>query len=190
MLLDPKFTHAIKKGYPLVLLCVVNHPDGVLRMWSGIGDLNYAGEIWKGGGLIANIEVSPRTTELRIDEVKLTLSQLSPDVLADLDGDVQNHIAMTWLVAVGPNRKVVGDPYLLDEIRLDYQTDNISENGIAAITITGQTGFWTLERSTDSAWSREEAILRWGTDTGGDPVETGFDFITSLRVKDTKWTIS
>lgn len=190
MLLDPKFTKALKRGAPLALMCLIDHPDGFVRMWSGQGDLRYDGEVWRGGGLIANIEVSPRTTELRIDEVRLTLNGLSPDRVAGIDGDVQNRLAYTWLAAIGPNRRVIGKPYLLDEMRLDYQTDNIGENGLAAITLTAQTGFWTLERSTDVSWSREEALLRWGNDTDGNAVETGFDFITSLRVKDTKWTIS
>lgn len=190
MLLDPKFTQALKKGYPLAVLCLIEHPDGDVRFWSGIGDLEYAGYTWRGGAMISGIEVTPRTTELRIDEVRLTLRGIEPDSIAHINGNVQNRLAYTWLAAIGPRQKVVGDPYLLDEMRLDYQSDAIGENGLASITITAQTGFWTLERSTEAAWSREEAILRWGTDTGGELIETGFDYITSLRVKDTKWTIS
>jgi hypothetical protein len=188
MLIDPAMAAALRgRRAALEVLVEIDHPDGRVHLWSGIGTLHYRGVAWKGAGTIGQITVAPRTTELRIDEVRLTLSGVDPEALMRVDMEIRNRIARTWLAAIGPGSKVVGTPRLLDEILLDHATDTIGEDGTAAITLIGQAGFWTLERSTETAWSREEGIHRFGVDGSGDPIETGFDYITSLKMKDTKW---
>jgi hypothetical protein len=182
MLLDLKFTQALKRRTAsLCILCEVDHPDGVVRLWSGIGALQYGGHTWAGAGVLGSITTAARTSELRVDEVRLSLSGVNAHDLAEVSMEIRNRIAKTWLAAVAPGNQVVG-VLLLDEILLDYATESIAENGQAVITLIGQAGFWTLERSTETVWSPQEAALRWG-----EGVETGFDYIPSLRMKDTTW---
>lgn len=183
MLLDVAMTRALRdRTAAVAILCEVDHPDGIVRLWSGIGTLQWNGQDWIGAGYLGEITTAARTTELRIDEVRLTLSGVAPHALAEVTMEIRNRTARTWLAAIGPSHKVVGTPLLLDEILLDYATESLAENGQASITLVGQAGFWTLERSTENVWSREDAVLRWG-----QGVETGFDYITSLRMKDTSW---
>ena len=189
MLLDPKFTQALRKRTAaLAVLCEVDHPDGPVYLWSGVGKLAWDGHVWIGAGVLGAITTAARTTELRIDDVRLSLSAVDTHALSEVSMDIRNRQARTWLAAIGPDYRVIGTPLPLDEILLDYATESIAENGLATLTLVGQAGFWTLERATEEAWSREDAIFQWGTDTSGEPIETGFDFITSLRMKDTKWT--
>lgn len=189
MLVDPKFAKAMRERRPLVLLAEINHPNGTAYFWSGVGTLHYRGLNWRGLGTLASIETSPRTTELRIDEVRMRLAYVDQNSLENLDDNIKNYKAYTWLAVLNNRMRIAGDPYLLDEILLDYSQEDISEQGIATLMLVGQTGFWTLERATEKAWSREESILRFGTDTGGEPIESGYDYITSLKVKDTKWSV-
>lgn len=187
MLLDPAFDAALRGRRPLAVICDIDMPDGMVRFWSGIGTLDYDGQTWTGAGVLSSIETSPKTTELRIDEVKLRLAGIGAGIVSDTDFTCRNRIARLFIVALDNAQHVVGTPYPIDEISLDYPIIELAEDGTARISLVGQSGFWTLERSTDKAWSREEGNLLWGFDTSGAQVETGFDYITSLRIKDTKW---
>lgn len=167
-------------------------PDDDLQRVSSRGFLYPAREetdVWTGAGVLGSITTAARTTELRIDEVRLSLSGVDPHDLAEVSVEIRNRPAWTWLAIIGPDRKVIGEPLLLDEILLDYAIEGLADNGTSVITLIGQAGFWTLERATESAWSREEAVLKWGTDSAGNPVETGYDYITSLKIKDTSWKL-
>lgn len=190
MLLDLKFTKALRSGRAaLAVLCEIDHPEGTVWLWTGLGMLHYGGKKWKGAGGIASITVAPRSMDIRIDEVRLSLSGIDPENLLGLDMNIRNRIAKTWIAAIGPGARVQGEPLLLDEILLDYATDSLGEDGLVTLTLIGQAGFWTLERSTENAWSREEAVLRFGVDSAGNPVESGYDYIPTLRTKDTKWVL-
>lgn len=189
MLISPEMRDAARARRPLVTLVWIDHPDGEVFLWSGVGTLDYDGHEWRGAGLLGTIETVPRTSELRIDEVRLRLSGVQPETLSTTTLEVRNRLARVWIAALDDANRVVGVPILQDEILLDYGTDSLAEDGTITLTLVGNTGFWTLERSTENAWSAEEAISRFGRTTAGTPVETGYDFITSLRVKDTKWAV-
>lgn len=180
MLVFPKFLKAIKDGCFIAVAAKVEHPSGDGYFWEGVGELEYAGHIWRGAGLVGGISQTKKSTELRIDEIKFMLSGLDASEVAALDDDVRNRVATTYLFALNESRRVVAE-YLIDEALLDYQRDTIADSGAASLEITGQTGFWILERSTDAAYSQEEAVLKY-------PNETGFSMIPALRNKDTAWT--
>ena len=185
MLLRTRMARAVRKRSPLALLVEIDHPDGTVRYWSGIGTLDHGGYEWRGAGHLGSIQIAPRVTDLRIDEIKMSLRGIGPEDAVDVNMDIRNRKAWVWIAALDDAQHVIDDPLLIDEILLDYATDEIGEDGTVAITLTGQTGFWTLERTTEAAWSMEDAVARWG-----EGVETGFDYITSLRLKDTKWASS
>lgn len=176
------FIMGLRAGRPLAFLVDVDHPDGPGYFWSGLGALEYDGKTYTGAGLLGGIELSRKSTDLRIDEIKLFLSGLPSDApeLVSLSEDVRNREASIRMVAISDRGKVMGS-MLLAECLLDVQKTMISDTGDARLEVTGQTGFWTLERSTDTAYSREDAIRVY-------PNETGFDFIPILRNKDTKWS--
>lgn len=172
----------------MALLCEIDYAAGPVRLWSGIGALTWNGQTWTGAGTLGQITSSPRTTDLRIDEVRLSLAGVDPATANELSFDIRNRVAKTWIALVGLQRRVIGQPILLDDILLDYAMDAVGDDGLVTLTLVGQAGFWTLERASETAWSQEEAILTWGRDGFGNPIETGFDMIAALRTRDTKWT--
>lgn len=181
MLVDPKFRQALRDRRPLVLLVEIDHPSRFYRFWSSVGTLRYQGNDYIGAGMLGGIEVTRRSTELRLDEIKFWLSGVDPDELTGLLDDVRNRPAYSYLAAVDEQSKVIGTPFLLDEVLLDYQQETIGANGECRVEIIGQSGFWTLQRPTYKVYSREEWIRRF-------PLETGLDLVPTLRNKDTKWT--
>lgn len=182
MLVDPRLHAALRNGTPLTVLVEIDHPDHFARFWTGIGSLQYEGETYLGAGAVGAIEVTERSTELRIDEVRLTLAGLDSAFTADLSDNIRNRLAWLRLAALDDWGRVIGTPMLLEEIQLDYQVDRIGEDGLATLQLVGQAGFWTLEQTAARVWSREDAALTWGAGN-----ETGFDYITELRGLDTKW---
>jgi hypothetical protein len=50
-----------------------------------------------------------------------------------------------------------------------------------AISITARTGFYTLERALDEAWTTEEQKLTY-------PTDSGLDLISGLQNQTIQWT--
>jgi hypothetical protein len=78
---------------------------------------------------------------------------------------------------------VVPDPYPILESQLDYQSMNADEAGSVTISITARSGFYSLERALDEAWSTEEQHLLY-------PDDSGFDMISGLTNQTLNWTPS
>lgn len=180
MLLPPKFHHAIRSGASLAILVDVEHPSGDASFWDGFGELEYNGKVYRGRGILGGIDSTRKSAELRIDEVKLWVSGVNPEEAESLEDNIKNCVATIRIAALNQQNRVLA-VYKVDDILLDYQKDLVGEDLSIRIELVGQSGFWILERSTDAAWSQEEAVLQY-------PEETGFSMISALKNKDTPWT--
>lgn len=175
----PDFMKAIMEGAAPALLIHVEHPDGDAYFWEGVGELEYGGATYRGAGLIGTISQTKKSAEIRIDEIRMTLNALQPDEVSKLSDDVKNRVVTIDLAAVTDTLKVKS-VYRMDEILLDYQIDKISADLMSSIELVGQSGFWTLERPTEAAYSQEEQELQF-------PDDTGMSLIPALRNKDIPW---
>lgn len=176
------FAKALRDGCAPVVLVHVEHPDGDGYFWEGVRDLEYDGKTWKGAGLVGNISATRKSADLRIDEVRFTLAALNPEEVSKLSDDIRNRVATIYLAAMNEAQRVVAI-YQMDEVRLDYQIDKFAADRSATIEVVGESGFWTLERSTDAAYSQEEQALLF-------PDDTGLSLIPALRNKDIAWTLT
>lgn len=182
MLPGSDFSKALRNGCMPVVLVHVEHPDGDGYFWEGVRDLEYDGKTWKGAGLVGAISATRKAAELRLDEVRFTLSALNAEEVSKLSDDVRNRVATIYLAAITPAQRVVA-VYQMDEVLLDYQIDKVSADRNVTVEVVGQSGFWTLERSTDAAYSQEEQALLY-------PDDTGLSQIPALRNKDIAWTLT
>ena len=171
---------ALEAGRPLALIAEIDHPDGVVRVWSRTGTLTWGGHEWAGLGILGRIAPIGTSKALAINEVSFQLAGVPQKALEFLGANIRNRIATVWLAAIGPRRKVVPEPFQVMEARLDYQTYAVDDNGLASIALNGQVGLWTLERALDLVWSREEIIKTY-------PDESGLDLIPALAQKDIIW---
>jgi hypothetical protein len=171
---------ALEAKKPLALLAEIDHPDGMVRVWSRTGTLTYAGHDWDGLGILGRISPIGTSKTLSIHEVSFQLAGVPAKALEFLSANIRNRIATVWLAAIGPKRTVIPDPLQVMEARLDYQTYAVDDNGMATIALNGQVGLWTLERAVDLVWSREEIIKTYSD-------ETGHDLIPALAQKDIIW---
>jgi hypothetical protein len=176
---DVEFLRALKEGAPRAIFADIGHPDGDAHLWSGIGDIVWRGFTYRGAGHLASVQVSKKSAELRIDEVTMTLGGVNPDDLAGLSDEIRGREADIWLVCLTPNFQVRG-AMLIENMLLDYMTDSIGDDGMAAVTITAESGLWPLQRTTEEVWSPENQKLKYSTDTG-------LDLVPSMRSKQTLW---
>lgn len=170
---------ALAAGAPLYLFADIDHPDGMVRLWSGTGDIVWDGETYIGRGRLGTLSQVESGSALQINDRLMTLAGVDPTQTQFLSADVRNRVASFALGCV-EGGKVVRDPYLIDEILMDSQSLPVNEGGQMMIQITGYSGLWTLQRPQNLAWSSEQAKTEY-------PDETGFDFIPSLTNKDTAW---
>lgn len=175
---SPEFMEALANGAAPAVLLDVDHPDGPGYFWEGVGELKFEGKTYQGAGLLGTITQTRKSAELRIDEIRFTLNALDPEQVSKLSDNVRNRIVVIRLAAMNERQEVVA-VYEVDEVSLDYQTDKFDQ-GMAAVEVVGQSGFWTLERSTDAVYSQEEQALEF-------PDDTGLSLIPSLRNKDISW---
>lgn len=178
--LTARMRSAIEARLPMALLAEIDHPDGMVRVWSKTGTLIYNGHEWAGLGILGSIAPVGTTKALMIREISFQLAGVPQESLDFLDANVRGRIGKLWLAAVKPPRRIVADPIQIAEARLDYQTYSVDDNGLATITLIGQVGFWTLDRAIDVAWSHEEQIKEY-------PTDTGLDLIPQFAQKDIVW---
>lgn len=175
---------ALREGRPLLLLAEIDHPDGLVRAHTGVGTITFKGHDWLGVGIFGSVGPVTISTETVIQEVAFELSGIEPteETLQFLNANVRNREATVWLAAIGGDGQIVRDPYELMRAQLDYQTQEADhESGEVKISIVARSGFYTLERAIDEAWTAEDQARLY-------PSDTGLDLITSLQSKEILWT--
>ena len=178
--LTRRMAEALVKNYQRIILCEIDHPDGMFRAWSGIGTLDYDGEDWIGLGVLGTIAPVKATTALMIQEVVFSLSGIDAQTLALLDGHVRNREATVWLACMDERGLVVADPWQLLVAQMDYQQFEASEDGTSRVSIIARSGFYTMERALNEVWSPENQKLTY-------PDDTGFDKLPTLQNKELVW---
>lgn len=165
-----RMAQALKSGAPRALFAEVGHPSGTGRFWTGIGSKAWNGYTWSGSGQLGGVAPIKATSEVAIQEVVFWMAGVDADVVARLNGVVRNLQARVWLACLDNQDAVVADPYPLITAVLDYQTFEAQDDGTSVVTVVARTGFVSLERAIDEAWTPENQRLAFPTDTGLDQI--------------------
>lgn len=170
----------LRRRRPIALLAEIEHPDGAGRFWSGIGQLAWRGQTWTGSGMLGKITPIKQTSAIAVQEIQFQMSGVDAETASKLNDNVRNLSGKAWLAGIW-KREVVPDPYLILQSQLDYQQYDVDEDGNAVLTITARSGFYTLERNIDEAWTTEEQKKLY-------PNDTGLDLIPGLQNQDIIWS--
>jgi hypothetical protein len=179
--LTARMAEALRKRKPLALIAEIDHPDGPARFWTGIGILSWNGYSWTGAGTLGSVAPITHTSNLIVQEINFGLAGVDPAVVATLGDDVRNRSGKVWLACLGPGNSVIRDPLLIVDAQLDYQSFSAAADGSVAISITARTGFYTLDRALDEAWTSEEQHVLY-------PTDSGLDLISGLQNQTLQWT--
>ena len=173
---------AIRDGVPRALLCEIDHPDGLVNVWSHFGTLEYDSKEWIGLGILGRVTPGTSTNSLGIKQVTFELSGVPPTSTDFLSSRVRNREARVWLAAVR-GYQIVADPFLIIWAKLDYQILTIDENRTAKIKLVGNVGFWNIERATNKAWTHENQIVDY-------PTDIGLSLLPELVDKESNWRLT
>lgn len=176
-----RMAHALSAGYARGVFVAIDHPDGTGYFWSGVGARQWNGHTWSGAGTLGAIGPVKHTSEVAVQDIMFTLSGIDPTILAGMNDDVRNLNGSVWLACFHPeDDSVIADPYQLIDSELDFQVYEVQSDGTATIQINAHAGFYTLDKSTEDAWTHENALLT-------DPAEIGFTMISALQNQNLQW---
>ena len=172
---------ALQDGAPRGLFVAIQHPSGTGYFATGIGSRTWNGQTWAGTGKFGSITPIKHTSDIAIQDITFSISGVDPMVLAGLSDAVENLNGSVWLYCLASDNSVVPDPYQLISSELDYQTFVIDETGMATVSIVAHSGFYTLSRAIEEAWTPQNQ---------GDlfPTDTGLNMVPVLQNQKIQWT--
>lgn len=173
---------ALKARLPVALLCEIDHPDGVVNVWSRAGTLSYDGKSWTGLGALGRVGQVGSSVEFGIRQIVFELRGVPVQATEFLSSNVRGHTADLWIACIKPNRRVVPDPLLIANALLDYQTLSVPTDGRVTIQLIGVVGLYELDRAQNLAWSHEQQKRSY-------PTDTGLSLIPSLTNKEVQWRL-
>jgi hypothetical protein len=177
---------ALKNNADIALLCEIEHPDGTVYLWSGVGTLDYDSKEWLGLGALAGVEGVKQASTLSLNQITFKMAIIEPNMqlLQDfISVNLKGKNAKVWFACFDDEQRVIASPIQILRAKLDYQTFSLSEDGSALISLVGQQGFYKLERALDVSWTPEEQKRTY-------PDDTGFDMISGLQDKELRWTLA
>lgn len=172
---------ALREGRSRGLFVAIEHPSGTGYFCTGIGSRSWNGQTWTGTGRLGSISPIKHSSEIAVQDIAFTISGVDPTIVAQLDDVVRNLNGSGWLACFDEADQVIRDPYQLIDCELDYQTFQADEDGTMTVQIIAHSGFYTLDRGVEEAWTPENQKLAF-------PTDTGLDMIPGLQHQDIQWT--
>lgn len=169
-----------------VVLVKLEHPDGPVFLWDGMGILDFDGVEWHGVGRLGSVQLGGSDIEVKIDEVVFTLSGIDEQFVSYLDQTVKGCMGWVWKAFLGPDYQVRFRE-LLTECELDQPTFTSEPNGQATMKVAANGGFYFLENQSRAVWDTEEQrnyLVSLGEDPDSD---TGFDMMSQLKNLTLAW---
>jgi hypothetical protein len=123
--IDPTLLAALSSSYcEPVHLMQIKFRTQTAYAWTGVGDLVWNGNTFKGVGSLGMLGDIKEGTEVRADGTSVLLSGIDPIYLAECLTDVWvGAPAYRWLGAVQPGtRTLIGTPYMLFSGQVDKPT--------------------------------------------------------------------
>lgn len=158
-----------------ILLSKINTTGGDVRVWSGIGDITYAAEIYTGIGTFGGISEIEENTDLGAAGIVFNLSGIPSDLLnIALDQIEHGRPATVWLGALHlTTGALIADPYQVFAGFTDVPTINDGPD-TASISLTAENRLIDLERPRTRRYTTEDQKI-------DDVTDKGFEFVPALQ---------
>ena len=151
----------------------LDHVDGEIALWSGRGDLEYAGKTWKGVWGLAEIKGVSGSSDLQNHQPELVLHGLTGLSLTDGDTKIRNREALLQAVWMRPDGSLYPDSLELFRGLGDYVITRSTENTVTLkAVLRAKMADWA--QSTPSYWTKEDRVFA---------DDTGFDHVAEIESK-------
>lgn len=162
-----------------IYLAEIDWPSGLIRVWTGYGDLIWDGHTWQGTGEYGKISDVEESTDGGANGITLELSGIpSANIIDALSNDAQGHVAKVWLTSLAKDGTLECEPYKIFEGFIDVTP---WEDSGDSCTISVQL---EKERIRRSAQTRRATHQDQQIDYPGDMF---FEYVASLESKVINW---
>jgi hypothetical protein len=147
---------------------------GMVRLWSGIGEISLEGNTWTGGGHMLTISPIGENNELRAEGFEVTLSGMPSSTLSQALANMRSgKTGRLWLAVLDEADDVIGY-YELQEGRLDVPHFRTGADGASVITVRYESVLIDLDNARDRRYTHEDLQI-------DHPGDKGFEFVAKLQ---------
>jgi len=143
-------------------------------VWSGYGTVNWNGHDFVGLGTLGQISTIEESSDIKANNLTLTLSGIPSDALAQAMGETRQGNPVTiWFGCLGDNNNVLADPIKSFAGRMDVP---LIEEGsqTSTISITVESILVDLQRSRLRNYTHEDQQIDF-------PGDLGFEYVPGLQ---------
>ena len=153
--------------------------SGVVRAWSGIGDLSWDGQTWVGTGSLLQVSDIEEAAETVANGIAVTLTGVPLELISVALGAVRQGRDGRIYLGFLSNGAVVIDPVLVFQGKLDVPV--IEEDGdTATIAIAYESRLIDLQKPRESRYTDKDQQRAF-------PGDLGMSFVPSLQEKTLNW---
>jgi hypothetical protein len=154
--------------------------SGFLRLWSGLGDIQWNGETWTGAGTLLGIGAIEETGDVVANGCSVALSGVPADLVSAAILEArQGRAGRIWLALLSETFDIIDSPSLAFSGRLDVP--EISDTGdTCVITISYESRLIDLNVAREWRYTHEaQQVL--------SPGDLGFQYVTAIQELEIKW---
>ena len=179
---DLSVEQAYAAGAPVVhfaLLADLDFTPEPMRLWTGIGPLEWGNLIFAGAGTLLGIGEIEEAAEIRSAATTLTLSAIPGEVI-DATAAIawQGRAATIWLAQLTPAGDLIGDPEQMARARMDTLT--WTEGETATVSLTLESGLDDLDTPRVRRYTDADQQAEY-------PGDKGAEFVASTVEKEFTW---
>lgn len=154
--------------------------SGPLRLWSGLTEIDWAGQSWSGAGALLGLGSVEETGSVVASGTVVSLSGVPPDLVQLAIAEARQGLpGKLWLGLLTETGAIIADPVLAFAGRLDVPeiTDDAET---CRITISYESRLIDLNTARSWRYTHESQKAIW-------PDDRGFEYVTAIQDQEIKW---
>lgn len=156
------------------------YSSGTLRLWSGVNDYTWNGQVWAGAGEMLGVSAIEEQSDVRASGFSVSLTADSAIILAlNLSAVRQGLAGRVWMGVFDAAGVLIVDPFKCFEGRLDAP-DILLEGARATVQVKYESRLIDLDRARERRYTQEDQQIDY-------PADLGFEFVPGLQDKAIFW---
>jgi hypothetical protein len=179
--LTPGFAAALaERNLRPVILFEGEFASGTVRLWSGLGDIVWAGKTWSGAGSLLGLGSIDETSDVVAGGTSVSLSGVPAALVQLAIAEARQGMpGRVWLGLLTPEGQIIADPVLAFAGRLDVP--EITDDGeTCRITISYESRLIDLNRPRSWRYTHESQQAL-------HPGDLGFEYVTAIQDREITW---
>lgn len=156
------------------------YATGTLRLWSGVGPIDWDGQTWTGAGHMLSLAPIEESSEVRAVGFSVQLTGEASALLSvNLTAVRQGLPGSVWLGTMDAAGALIADPFLAFAGRLDVP-DIVEEGERCTIAVKYESRLVDLDRPRERRYTHEDQQIDY-------PGDRGFEYVPGLQDAQIVW---